>query len=282
MNQVPITQLTSAKMRSKYFTVKAYPKLSDFKARELNDDHRELPVEAENLPANLVGTMVDLLTRAYLFSYSDTFMTATLGWEAYKLVYHAPDDGLLDNAIKKAFTYHAGQTAIDDLPRDFFEAGEILAGLENVYRSGRVFGEIQPRIDDETIDHVKIMLERADEFFKQYGQPTQINFRVQSPALGLFGDGDYLNAEHLIDFKVSKHTPRGKIDNRLQVVLYYILGKASGRYPEFETVKDFIFFNPRINTVETASIDCISDLLKEQVDAAVTKLDKKSGFQIHG
>ena len=65
------------------------------------------------------------------------------------------------------------------------------------------------------------------------------------------GDGDYLTANTLWDFKVSKAKPTNK--HTLQLLMYWIMGQHSEK-TEFRSITQLGIFNPRLNVVYTLDI----------------------------
>jgi hypothetical protein len=89
------------------------------------------------------------------------------------------------------------------------------------------------------------MLQRIKGFFDRYGTPTVTGFTVESSSGAVYGDGDYLSPDYLMDLKIYRTSPLKRLANRIQLELYYVLGKDNGRYKEFQTIKALILFNPR-------------------------------------
>lgn len=262
MKPIAVTQVVKQGKRAKYFGKDCYPDKYAFEPHVVDPNDSELiPEEGENIPRGRVGTMVDLLTRAHLVeSAADEIFNVTKeGWDKYKADHKLSDDKVFEESLENVGRALDYEVPVSGLPENFFQAGEWLAEFANIRRSnGRVFTrpEDEPgHINQTTINHVKQMLARAEAFFTAYGEPTQANFHVAAQYDTFFGDGDYLTPKHLIDFKVSMKDPRDTTDYRLQVGIYYALGKEEHQYSEFETIKDLILFNPRTNTAYVADVN---------------------------
>ena len=99
---------------------------------------------------------------------------------------------------------------------------------------------------------------------KKYGPIVKDGFTFEGGYTEIVtaGDGDFLTADTLWDFKVSNKPPTNV--HTLQILMYYIMGQHS-IHKEFRNIKKLGFFNPRLNeayTLEVSSIspDIISDV----------------------
>ena len=111
--------------------------------------------------------------------------------------------------------------------------------------------------DDTTIENIKIMVERSVSFWKKYGPITVDGFTFEGKGYTSTvdsGDGDYLTANTLWDFKVSKTKPTNK--HTLQLLMYWIMGQHSEK-EEFRNITRLGIFNPRLNTVYTLDTSAV-------------------------
>ena len=148
--------------------------------------------------------------------------------------------------------------------------------------------------DKATIDNIRVMTARSVRYFMEKGLlKTEFTFFPDgtneedirkalngygyNPA-GIFriggytetvdaGDGDYLTEDTMYDLKVIRKDIN--IDHTLQVLMYYIMGKHSGR-KEFQKVKKLGIYNPRLNfdyILDVSGIDekIISDVEQEVI-----------------
>lgn len=258
-HRLTITQLANTKIGGHHLQVwpqGSYPTPKDFMlVSEDSDDFGLLATKDESVPANLVGTALDLLTRDIIVGDHDhAFLNAAKGaqncnqTQNYKnqlAILHETTDA------QKFVTTTAG-----------WQAAFILAKFEVAYRSGH-YDTSKIKLDPVTIRHLQIMLSRIKAFFERYGQPTVTGYEVQSNSGAVFGDGDYLSPTYLMDLKTYRTSPLRKIANRIQLELYYVLGKANARYPEFKTINALIIFNPREDNTYILSTDRITPEMTE-------------------
>lgn len=135
--------------------------------------------------------------------------------------------------------------------------------------------------DNNTIDNIRIMIQRGLAFFKVYGPVIKYGFTFEAPNkedavaysnyLDLMtdntlfggytttvgcGDGDFLTSDTLWDFKVSKNKPTSK--HTLQLLMYWIMGQHSGQ-AMYKDITRLGIFNPRLNAVYLIDISKISE-----------------------
>ena len=111
--------------------------------------------------------------------------------------------------------------------------------------------------DNATVKNIKILVQRSLKFWEDYGpigkdgftfEPNGYTETVNS------GDGDYLTADTIWDFKVSKSKPTNK--HTLQLLMYWIMGQHSGQ-AIFKNIQKLGIFNPRLNEVYLLSTNTI-------------------------
>jgi hypothetical protein len=117
--------------------------------------------------------------------------------------------------------------------------------------------------DETTTAHILNMVARAQAFFLKCGPVTKDGFVFADAKKFLLGerggytevvdsgDGDFLTADTLWDFKVSK-TKTSK-DHTPQLLMHFLMGKASG-LPEFATQTQVGLFNPRLKTARMLAV----------------------------
>ena len=101
--------------------------------------------------------------------------------------------------------------------------------------------------DGNTIHNIRVLVERCLAFFAQYGPvvgsglyfPGGYTKTVDS------GDADFMTADTLWDFKVSKSKPDNK--QTLQLLMYWLMSRRS--YPQYQDIRRLGIFNPMLNTV---------------------------------
>lgn len=115
--------------------------------------------------------------------------------------------------------------------------------------------------DKDTIENIRIMVERSIHFFEAYGPVTKVKPTFEPNGYTKTvdcGDGDYLTADTLWDFKVV----RGHItkEKTLQLLMYWIMGQHSGQVI-YKNVHRIGFYNPRHNIVYTLETGKIPEKL---------------------
>ena len=123
--------------------------------------------------------------------------------------------------------------------------------------------------DKNTISNIRIMVERAIDFFDKYGPIVESGFTFEPDgytATVFTGDGDYLTIDTIWDFKVSKKPLTNK--QTLQLAMYYIMGKHSGK-DIYLTTKNIGIFNPRLNIIYSLDMSTISDEIIKTIERDV-------------
>ena len=131
----------------------------------------------------------------------------------------------------------------------------------------KTYSETNP--DKETIKNIRIMVERSISFWEKYGPITESGFTFEKDGYTETvnsGDGDYLTADTMWDFKVSKSKPTSK--HTLQLLMYWIMGQHSGK-SEFANITKLGIFNPRLNTVYILDIKNVSKNIIEEIEKEV-------------
>ncbi|MDR2720013.1 MAG: hypothetical protein LBC03_04325 [Nitrososphaerota archaeon] len=229
------------------------PKL--FKVIEVKDESLTLGKAAENVNAGLVGTAVDYLTRTLLFNepleaFKISLMGASLIGEEVK-------------AFKKA-------VSIKGLSAKSITAACQLAGYDVCYRAGPAFYKSNLEIlpDDNTVRNIEVMVKRALKFFKEYGPVVEEGFTFEGGYTDTVstGDGDFITADTLWDFKVSVSEP--KKEHTLQLLMYYLMGMCS-IHKNLHKIKRLGIFNPRLNKVYLLNVSDIPPEIIKTVEKNV-------------
>lgn len=223
-------------------------KLND--GKELNNN--------ENIHVSLIGMAVDYLTRFLIGSdKKEAFQISLRG--AYIL------GKLTDKSetLMKAVVLLDGINGLDDTS---IRNACKLSGFDVVLRSGpmgyRPIEEIDP--NEDTISNIRTMVERSIEFWENYGPIVLDGFTFEGGYTDIIsaGDGDYLTADTLWDFKVSKNKPTSK--QTLQILVYYLMGKHSV-HKEFDSINKLGLYNPRKNVVYYIDVAEIPETIIEEV-----------------
>ena len=228
-----------------------YIPIKSFSSKELTSSNALKP--SENIPPNLIGITVDYLTRLMLNpaeGAQEAFNISLIGANrANKLM------------IAKSLV---GQ--IHDLNDQSITAAINLVKYDSVLRSGFIPEDTMLVPNEDTLFNVKEMVTRSLNFFDEYGPITLDSFTFLGGYTDKItsGDGDFLTADTLWDFKVLKANI--KPQHTLQLLVYYLMGTNS-IHDEFQSLKKLGIFNPRLNTVYSLEIETIP----KEVIMAVSK-----------
>ena len=235
---------------------------------ELQNDGVTLNSE-ENVHASIIGMSVDYLTRymngskledAFGISLRGATIAANFSVKgslatAKKMLSNIK--GLDDNSIINACKLVTFDVWFRNTP------AAMLA---------KSYNETNP--DKATVDNIRTLVQRSLNFFKKYGPITQDGFtfepvngkesdykKMVETGRGTWGgytgtvetgDGDFLTADTLWDFKVTVSEPTNK--HTLQLLMYWIMGQHSGQ-DIYKKITKIGIFNPRLNKVYFYSID---------------------------
>lgn len=259
-----------------------YIKPSEFEAIVI-DDSITLNAE-ENVHGSIVGMVVDYLTR-YLMGADIV--------EAFRISLHGAEVAEKVNGVKKAITIAEtllhGINGLDD--NSVINACKLVTfdvWYRNPFGAMMAKGYNETNPDKATIENIQTLVKRTVLFFEKYGPITKdgFTFEPENPddkayetmrktGKGTFGgytatvdsgDGDFLTADTLWDFKVSKTKPTSK--HTLQLLMYWIMGKHSGQ-EIFKEIKKIGIFNPRLNTVYLFELSKVSEDIIETVEREV-------------
>lgn len=258
-----------------------YIKPSQFEVIDMNDGIT-LNIE-ENIHANLVGMAVDYLTRFNMGAdLEQAFMISLMGVKCAKALG-------IKNAEKIAATLTVNIKGLDD--NSIINACKLVS-FDVWFRNpmaavvSKSFNEINP--DNATIENIRTMVKRSITFFEKYGPVVEDGFTFEpviadskarekmiKTGKGTYGgytptvdsgDGDFLTADTLWDFKVSTAKPTSK--HTLQLLMYWIMGQHSGQ-EVYKSITKLGLFNPRLNEVYLLNTDTIPDIVIKEVEREV-------------
>lgn len=214
--------------------------------------------ENENIHASLVGLSVDYLTRFMMFgNVEDSFKISKLGATTLDLFERTKNNSQKANRLMELVVGLDDQSIISACK---------LSGFDVVYRAGikgyKPIEEINP--DSDTIENIRIMVNRSIRFFEDYGPVVLDGFTFEGGYTETVsaGDGDFMTENTLWDFKVSVKEITNK--HTLQLLMYYIMGIHS-KHAEFKNVKFLGVYNPRLNKVYTLEIEKIPQSVIQEV-----------------
>lgn len=216
----------------------------DFVEESLGEGIEDL-YDKENIHPSRVGTVVDYMTRLMSgSSVIDAFKISLLG-------------AMIINERDNALKLMSGIKGLGD--EDIVNAAK-LVGFDVCYRYSpiayRPFDEINP--DEHTIQNIRVMVQRSLHFLECYGPKVLDGFTLEGGYTDTVsaGDGDFITADTLWDFKVSKE--KLDKDQTLQLLMYWRMGLHS-IHPEFRNIKYLGIYNPRMNKVYRIAVEKISE-----------------------
>ncbi len=220
-----------------------YIPVADLNTVEYFDWHRIKKIDSYYKP--IQGMAVDYLTR---------FMNGTSKHIAFQIsLMGAEKVDELDKAKRLLDT-------IKGLDEKSILAACQLVGYDVAFRRGPQYFTPVERIipDKKVIQNIVVLVNRSLAFLKKNGPVVLDGFTFEGGYNNVIdsGDGDYLTADTLWDFKVSESKP--EINHTLQVLVYYILGIHS-IHKEFQTIKKLGIYNPELNASYTISLSEIPD-----------------------
>ncbi len=241
-----------------------FVKPSDFQ-NIIFDDGMEL-AENENLHATVVGLAVDYLTR---------FMYTKNKKEAFRISLKGAETAYTLSVKKSRFVAKTLLRHIKGLDSKSIISACKLVTFDTWYRDpmaammAKRWDETNP--DNATINNIRIMVNRGLVFFSKYGPVIKDGFTFEPrgyTATVNSGDGDFLTADTLWDFKVSKAKPTNK--HTLQLLMYWIMGQHSGN-PVFRRISKLGIFNPRLNAVYLLDVNSIPQDIIQTVERDVIR-----------
>lgn len=227
------------------------------------DDGKVLS-ENENVNASNIGMTVDYLTRYLLGEDIKTAFNPSLSGALNES--KIEDSNIIDSAF----------ASVESIDKNFKKTGKLewfdIASacqltafdvwLRNPsYAKRKLVSSTSIRPNRETIENIRIMVDRGVSLFDTYGPITASGFDFEGAYTESItsGDGDYLTKNTLWDFKVSKSKPTSK--HTFQILIYWIMGQHTGK-EEFKNIDKIAIFNPRLNCIYYKKI---SDIPEETI-----------------
>lgn len=218
----------------------------------------------ENIPPNIIGLTVDYMLRF-----------------------------LVTNDINSAFDISLKGAMNASLRMDFLDAELVVEELLNqitgvndnsiisackmctfdtFYRSPRnasvtAYMDVNP--NEDTIENIRVMIERALKVFDIHGECKKYGFDFLPNGYTdtvTNGDGDFLTNDTLWDIKVSKYKPTK--ENTLQIAIYYIMGKHSGQ-KIFNDIHNIGILNPRLSKAYIIDMNEVPDEIIRTIENEV-------------
>lgn len=229
----------------------------------------------ENIHPTKIGLVVDYLSRFMSNGHSveDAFRISIKGLDLLKqyATQYEKIRVAYGDLIEQADETLLKIKSLDD--ESIIAACQITT-FDSIYRAGLAWFDYET-LDDErlipdahTITNIRIMVNRALEFFDTYGPVTKDGFKFIGGYTDTItaGDGDFLTEDTLWDFKVSKKPPLK--EHTLQLLIYYLMGQHSVQ-DYYKSLTKIGIYNPRLNIVYTKKV---SDIDKNILDEIATKI----------
>ncbi|MBQ8197736.1 MAG: hypothetical protein IJZ73_06765 [Clostridia bacterium] len=234
-----------------------YVKLEQFTLKSFNDD-KEL--YEENLPPQLIGLVVDYLTRFMLTK--DVLRAFSISFQGYefRIMWLGEDQRKHDKL--KGVSIDSLLSKVKGLDDESIIAACKACSYDVWRRATPILALTAPLASDifpdkSTINNIRVMVNRSISFLENNGPLVKVGptFEPGYSKIVNTGDGDYLTEDCIWDFKVSKNKPNK--EHTLQLLMYWILGQHSNR-EEFSCVNKIGIYNPRLNQAYILNIENIS------------------------
>ena len=240
-----------------------YIKPSEFSRQEIFD--KNILNEYENIHATIIGLVVDYLTRFVMEKGAfEAFRISLSGAKIAESYFHR------NGAIADALFLLSSIKGIDDI--SIINACKLTTydvWLRNPIYAINSKSSTDTNPDCYTIQNIRILVQRSLYFWSIYGPILKYGFAFGPNGYTKTvdsGDGDYLTADTIWDFKVSKYRPKSK--DTLQLLMYWIMGQHSGN-KDFNNINNLGFFNPRLNEVYLLNCKNISREVIEIVEKTI-------------
>lgn len=222
------------------------------------DDGKDVDFKKENINPSIVGLAVEYLTHFMLGApVNEAFYISLLGVKIFNK----------NSETLKSKKLLSNIRGLDD---NSIISSCKLAGYDVCYRASVMSYKAVKEPNAETIENIRIMVNRSLNFWKKYGPIIKEGFTFDGGYTDIIstGDGDFLTKDTLWDFKVSKNEPISNNSYTLQLLIYYVMGCHS-IHQEFKKIKNIGFFNPRLNKIY---IIPISTIPKSIIDEIATEI----------
>lgn len=245
-----------------------YIKPSQFEEIIFNDG---IELNEENVHASIIGMVIDYMTRFMSgASVEEAFKISVRGYQE-KIRFMGDDIVHKDNSKKLDIDSLLEQIkGLDD--KSIIAACKACTydvWFRNPAGAFMAKGADETTPDKATIENIKIMVNRSLAFWEKYGPVIVDGFTFEKDGYTdtvNSGDGDYLTADTMWDFKVAKSKPTNK--NTLQLLMYWIMGQHSGKN-EFKGIKRLGIFNPRLNSAYLLDLSVVSAEVIKEVETKV-------------
>ena len=207
-------------------------------------------ISRENIKPWIVGLAVDYLTRLMLGTdKNEVFKMSITGSYNFLELYHYSDPARHGTSFYNIRRFYSNIRKENYLSDISIYCTCNLVSYDVCYREVPYwFNGTEVRPDKQTINNIRQMVLRSLDFLKIFGPVVKHGFHFGGGYTETIdkAEGDYLTKDTLWDFKVLNTFPNNA--NRLQVLVYYLMGKESNR-EEFKSINKLGIYNPRFNAV---------------------------------
>lgn len=220
--------------------------------------------DKESISPSIIGLVVDYMTRMLLGE--DKLKAFDISLEGAKIASNNGLLGSIDNASK----------LINDI--NGLDEVSIISACELVtydvwyrnlnYAIGSKLSSNIGSPDKSTVNNIRIMIQRSLDFWNSQGPIVKSGFTFEGgySKVVISGDGDFLTKDTLWDLKVTKDIPSK--NHTLQILMYFIMGKKSGK-EIFKSTDKIGIYNPRHNKAYVIELSKIEDSIIKQVEKEV-------------
>lgn len=263
----------------KHSSIKLPSTIKVYKERLYTDNKKMLSNQNNGkISAALMGTIVDYLTRIMVCHDLSAFDFLLTDLKEYP-EFEDRGEKYLQFYIRKLKNVFKDRK-IDDLSCDEAEIIVRLSVYESWFRSGVAPRDFLPSVNYDALENIKIMLHRSQNFFEiceypklnayhsqfggQLGIVSPISYlgkNISDLKTWIFGDGDYLLSDCIVDFKVSGK--KNMMSSWKKQLLVYYLGLDEAELMKNNIrkydIKYLAVFNPRDDVVYKINLSDISN-----------------------
>lgn len=264
---IPVS-ITHFVKQPKFLPVNKIIRSRDFTAKHLSENALISEDDETITPSNF-GTVLDYMTRCILLSDDHTFDLANIMLKRYLDQKLITADDVAETFDKELMLNQVPEkiSNIDDIPDEAFDLATDICAWEIAYRTGNYVAPTQYP-DQITVQHMKLMMKRIENFFNEYGWTTGDAFGASTKNGYLSGDDDYLLKNTLVDLKASNKTTMQIFWVR-QLLLYYTLVFLN--HLNDEKIDRLMIYNARADMIFYADMADIDDSVFEYVNDAAEK-----------
>ena len=254
-----VTQMVKAVSKEQPYG--GFLKTKQFEEINLEKSEELYPQDLEKFSPMMVGLVTDYMSR-FMSSknFEDAFDITLIGAYLNDRTYN-------DGSYKYC---HEMLSQIKGLDDKSIEIALNMVAFDGSYRAG-----IQIEMPFKYLEaneyethNIRVMVERYFNFVERFGPVIKDGFEFSPNGytnLIHSGDGDFLTHDTLFDMKVSKSKATGNKNYKLQILMYYLMGKRSGN-AIFDGIEYMGFYNPRLHQVHRLKASDIDEDIINHVE----------------